>query len=88
MLHVLLDIMIPDMDGYEVCRHLKEDEKTCNILILFISGLSDVTNMIKGFSAGAVDYITKPFQHEEVLARINTHVSLSRMNRQSPGYRA
>ena len=79
---ILLDIKMPEMDGYEVCRLLKADEKTRHVPILFISALSEVADKIKGFNIGAVDYITKPFQYEEVLARVHTHVSLSRMHRQ------
>ena len=78
---VLLDIKMPEMDGYEVCRRLKADERTRDVPILFISALAEVTDKIKGFSVGGVDYITKPFQHEEVLARVKTHVSLSRANK-------
>lgn len=79
---VLLDIRMPGMDGYEVCQRLKADKKTRHIPVLFISGLSEVTNKIKGFNVGAVDYITKPFQQEEVLARVETHTSLARMHQQ------
>jgi len=78
---ILLDIKMPGMDGYEVCRRLKADEKTRDIPVLFISGLTEVTDKIKGFSAGGADYITKPFQYEEVLARVETHVSLARMHK-------
>ena len=78
---VLLDIKMPEMDGYEVCRRLKADERTRDVPVLFISALTEVTDKIKGFGVGGVDYITKPFQHEEVLARVETHVSLSRMHK-------
>ena len=78
---VLLDIKMPEMDGYEVCRRLKADERTRDVPVLFISALSEVKDKIKGFSVGGVDYITKPFQHEVVLARVQTHVSLSRANK-------
>ncbi len=78
---ILLDIQMPDMDGYEVCRRLKADKRTCNIPVLFISGLIEVADKIKGFSVGAMDYIAKPFYHEEILARVETHVSLSRAKR-------
>ncbi|MCK5096668.1 MAG: response regulator, partial [Desulfobacteraceae bacterium] len=77
---ILLDIKMPGMDGYEVCRRLKDDNRTRNIPVLFISALIEVKDKIKGFSVGGVDYITKPFQNEEVLARVETHVSLSRMH--------
>ncbi len=78
---ILLDIRMPHMDGYEMCRRLKEQERTRHIPVLFISGLSETEDKVKGFAAGAVDYIIKPFQEEEVLARVHTHVSLSRMRR-------
>jgi putative two-component system response regulator len=73
---VLLDIMMPDMDGYEVCRRLKDDSKMKNIPVIFISALGLPEQKIEAFRMGAVDYITKPFQVEEVLARVNTHVQL------------
>ncbi len=73
---ILLDVKMPDMDGYEVCRHLKENEKNRDIPIIFISGLGETTQRVQGFNAGGVDYITKPFEAEEVLARVKTHVSL------------
>lgn len=78
---ILLDIRMPNMDGYEVCRRLKEQERTRQIPVLFISGLSDTEDKVKGFAAGAVDYIIKPFQEEEILARVHTHVTLSRLHR-------
>ena len=73
---VLLDIMMPGMDGYEVCRRLKEDERTRKVPVIFLSALSETLNKTQAFSAGAVDYITKPFQAEEVLARVKTHLAL------------
>jgi diguanylate cyclase (GGDEF)-like protein len=73
---VLLDIMMPEMDGYEVCHHLKADPKTASIPIIFISALDEVFDKVQAFQNGGVDYITKPFQWEEVLARIKTHLSL------------
>ncbi|MCP4396030.1 MAG: response regulator [bacterium] len=73
---ILLDIMMPDMDGYKVCEQLKADEDTCNIPVIFLSALNDVLDKVKAFSAGGVDYITKPFQEQEVLARVETHLSL------------
>ncbi len=73
---ILLDIMMPGMDGYEVCERLKADERTCDIPVIFISAKNDLFDKVKGFSLGGVDYITKPFQAEEVLARVETHLSL------------
>ncbi len=79
---ILLDIMMPDMDGYEVCRRLKADEKTRDIPIIFISALSTTENKIKAFTTGGVDYVTKPFQAEEVLARVRTHLTLRQLQQQ------
>ncbi len=73
---ILLDIMMPGMDGYEVCEQLKADKQTQDIPVIFLSALNEVFNKIKAFKVGAVDYITKPFQVEEVLARVNTHLVL------------
>ncbi len=78
---ILLDILMPGMDGYEVCRLLKEDERTAAVPVLFISALQDTEDKIKGFESGAVDYITKPFRHQEVLARVGAHLGLSRLQR-------
>lgn len=74
---ILLDIMMPEIDGFEVCRRLKSKDETKNIPIIFISGLDKSKDIVKGFKAGAVDYIVKPFQKEVVLARVNTHLKLS-----------
>ena len=79
---ILLDIRLPDMDGFEFCRRLKEDPQTANIPVIFISGLEDVADKVKGFEAGGVDYITKSFQREEVLARLETHLALRRLQKQ------
>lgn len=73
---ILLDIRMPEMNGYEVCEHLKADERFKDIPVIFISGLNEVFDKVKAFSIGGVDYITKPFQVEEVLARIKTHLAL------------
>jgi PAS domain S-box-containing protein len=73
---ILLDIRMPGMDGYEVCRRLKADERTRSIPVIFISILEDERDKVKGFQAGAVDYITKPFQAEEVLARVRIHIHI------------
>jgi len=73
---ILLDISMPEMDGYEVCNRLKAAEKTRAIPIIFISAIDDMQNKLKAFKAGGVDYITKPFQVEEVLARVETHLTL------------
>ena len=73
---ILLDIVMPDMDGFEVCRRLKQDTRTCDIPVIFISAQGDVASKVQGFSVGGVDYINKPFQREEVLARVCTHLAL------------
>jgi len=79
---VLLDIMMPGMDGYEVCQKLKADPETAAIPIIFITAMTETVNKTKGFELGAVDYITKPFHAAEVKARIRTHLSLEEMRRQ------
>ena len=73
---ILLDILMPEMDGYEVCRILKSNEETAHIPIIFISALTEIKGIIKAFQAGGVDYITKPFRTEEVMARVQTHLDL------------
>ncbi|MBF0545016.1 MAG: hybrid sensor histidine kinase/response regulator [Candidatus Riflebacteria bacterium] len=73
---ILLDINMPEMNGYEVCGLLKADEKLKEIPVIFISGLDDTTDKIKAFSVGGVDYVAKPFRFEEILARVKTHLSL------------
>ncbi|MBU0910526.1 MAG: PAS domain S-box protein, partial [Proteobacteria bacterium] len=79
---ILLDVKMPDMDGYEVCRRLKSDEASRDIPVIFISALHGTAEKVKGFDAGCVDYITKPFQPEEVLARVRTHLELRRLQLQ------
>ena len=79
---ILLDIMMPQMDGYEVCRCLKKDLETCHIPVIFLSAMNATSNLIKGFKVGAVDYITKPYKTEEVLARVNTHLSLKKLQKE------
>jgi sigma-B regulation protein RsbU (phosphoserine phosphatase) len=76
---VLLDIRMPDMDGYAVCERLKADEKTRDIPIIFISALDATQDKIRAFQVGGLDYITKPFQVEEVLARVETHLALRKL---------
>ena len=79
---ILLDIRMPEMDGYEVCQRLKTGEQTRDIPVLFISALSETEDKLKAFTVGGVDYITKPFQFEEVLARVETHLALRNLHRQ------
>ncbi len=73
---ILLDVMMPEMDGFEVCRRLKAGSATRDIPVLFISALTETADKVNGFEAGGLDYITKPFQKEEVLARLHAHLSL------------
>jgi sigma-B regulation protein RsbU (phosphoserine phosphatase) len=78
---ILLDIRMPGMDGYQVCQRMKELPQGRDIPILFISALDDVQEKMKAFAVGGLDYITKPFQLEEVVARVETHLSLRRLQR-------
>lgn len=75
---ILLDINMPDMNGYEVCQHLKSREKTREIPVIFISALTETLDKVKAFGVGGVDYVTKPFEFEEVMARVETHLTLRR----------
>lgn len=76
---VLLDVHMPGMDGYEVCRRLKQCPETRDIPVIFVSAHSETFEKVKGFEAGAVDYVTKPFHQEELLARVRTHLELYRL---------
>jgi len=82
---ILLDVKMPDMDGYQVCHHLKSDEQSRMIPVIFISGLEDTIDIVKGFQAGGIDYIVKPFRLAEVLARVETHLSLRLLQEQLEG---
>jgi diguanylate cyclase (GGDEF)-like protein len=82
---ILLDVKMPVMDGYEVCNRLKSNEKTRKIPVIFISGLDNAADKVKGFNTGGVDYITKPFQLTEVIARVETHLSLCRLQNKLEG---
>jgi PleD family two-component response regulator len=73
---ILLDVKMPEMDGYEVCRHLKSHDHSRKVPVIFISGLDETVDKVKGFKAGGVDYVTKPIEPEEVFARVKTHLSL------------
>lgn len=79
---ILLDVMMPGMDGFETCRQIKKNEKTVSIPIIFMTALDSVEDKVAGFEAGGVDYITKPLQQVEVLARINTHITLHRQKQE------
>lgn len=79
---ILLDIMMPGMDGFEVCRRLKAKPETEKIPIIFLSSLDETADKVRGLQLGAVDYVTKPFQPEEVIARVNTHLTIHRLGRE------
>lgn len=78
----LLDINMPEMDGYELCSLIKQDERLAGIPVIFISASGETFDKLKAFSSGGVDYVTKPFQYEEVQARIKTHLELNRQKRE------
>ncbi len=77
---ILLDIMMPGMDGFEVCRRLKSNPKTSHIPVIFLTAKTESESIARGFEIGGQDYITKPFQNKELIARVRTHVSLKRRN--------
>ena len=76
---ILLDIKMPNLDGYSVCDQLKREEKTKNIPIIFISALNNTINKVKAFQSGGVDYISKPFESEELLARVKAHLKIQNL---------
>jgi two-component system NtrC family sensor kinase len=78
---ILLDILMPPMSGYEVCECLKRDRRTSEIPVIFLSALDSINDKVQAFTIGGVDYITKPFQQEEVLARVSTHLKIQSLNR-------
>ncbi|HWS00010.1 MAG TPA: hybrid sensor histidine kinase/response regulator [Prolixibacteraceae bacterium] len=78
---ILLDIMMPDMDGFEVCRRLKGNPKLSDIPVIFISALNDTNDIVQALKSGGVDFITKPFQAEEVIVRVKTHLELYRQSK-------
>ncbi len=79
---ILLDVMMPKINGFETCKRLKEIEKVKEIPVIFMTALSETDNKVKGFELGAVDYITKPLQHQEVLARVNTHLTIRNLQKE------
>ncbi|WP_069471014.1 response regulator [Candidatus Marithrix sp. Canyon 246] len=80
---ILLDVMMPPgIDGFETCSRLKANPNTEDITVIFMTALSDTTDKVRGFELGGMDYVTKPFQQEEVLARINTHLTISKLKKQ------
>ncbi len=79
---ILLDVLMPKIDGFETCRRLKINPETRDIPVIFMTALDDNINKVKGFEMGGVDYITKPIHHEEVLVRITTHLNLKRLQKE------
>lgn len=78
---ILLDILMPGLDGFETCRRIKSNERTRDIPVIFMTAVTEKVDKVKGFQLGAVDYITRPFQHEEVLARVYTHLTLQKLRK-------
>lgn len=76
---VLLDIRMPQMDGFEVCRRLKADPATADVPVIFVSAATETEDKLRGFAVGAVDFVTKPYQRDELLARVRTHLELNRL---------
>jgi len=79
---ILLDIIMPDIDGYETCRRIKADPKLSDIPVLFMTSVTDISDKVKGFEVGCQDYITKPIQYEELLARVKTHIQMRQMQKE------
>jgi two-component system sensor histidine kinase/response regulator len=79
---ILLDVMMPGIDGFETCRRLKARESTRDVPVLFMTALNETADKVKAFAAGGVDYITKPIEHEEALARVRTHLALRRLRQE------
>ena len=79
---VLLDVMMPGIDGFEVCRRLKADAATRDAAVIFLSALDDTDSKVRGLELGAVDFITKPFEAEEVIARVRVHATIQRLQRE------
>jgi adenylate cyclase len=80
---ILLDVLMPEMDGFEACRRIKHNPAYQDIPIIFLTSKTDATDIVRGFELGAVDYVPKPFNAYELLARVNTHLTLDRLNRQN-----
>ena len=76
---ILLDVVLPDIDGFETCRRLKANEVTKDIPVLYMTVLTEAAEKVKGFQAGGVDYFTKPFQEEEVMVRFTTHLRIQQL---------
>ncbi|MCI0441836.1 response regulator, partial [bacterium] len=78
---ILLDVMMPEMDGFEACRQIKKSESLSDIPIIFLTAKTDTADIVSGFEIGAVDYVAKPFNPSELLARINTHLTIDQLRR-------
>ena len=74
---IMLDVVMPGIDGYETCRRLKEDPNTREAAVIFLSSLDETKDKVRGLQVGAVDFVSKPFQRDEVIARVNTHLTAS-----------
>ncbi|HMF98763.1 MAG TPA: response regulator [Vicinamibacterales bacterium] len=79
---ILLDVVMPGIDGYETCRRLKQDPETREAAVIFLSSLDETKDKVRGLEVGAVDFVSKPFQSDEVVARVNTHLTMQRLRRQ------
>ena len=79
---ILLDVLMPDMDGIETCKRLKEEENSRNVPVIFLTALSDVADINKGFDVGGVDYVTKPFNAPELLRRVETQLKLYKTSKE------
>ena len=82
---ILLDVLMPGIDGFETCLELKQNEKTRDIPVIFMTALADMADKIRGFEVGGVDYLTKPLQLQEVLLRIETHLKIQKLQQQLKG---
>ena len=80
---ILLDVMMPEMDGFETCRRLKETEQWRDIPVIFLTAKTETADIVQGFELGAVDYVAKPFNAHELLARVNTHLTMDRLRREN-----
>src|SRR5258705_13664010 len=80
---VLMDVMMPEMDGYEACQHIKASPSLRDIPIIFLTAKTDTADIVRGFELGAVDYVAKPFNAHELLARVNTHLTLDYLHREN-----
>ena len=82
---ILLDVMMPEMDGFETCRRLKESAATKDIPVIFLTARTETADIVQGFEVGAVDYVAKPFNSHELLARVNTHLTMDQLRRSLAG---